>query len=369
MEEELVLTGEERIQTELRALYESRGYARYKMGKFEDYDLYYRNKDFLISDNIITFTDTNGKLKALKPDVTLSIVRSAGDVPRGVQKLYYNENVYRVSGNTHVYREIMQIGLECMGEVDEFCIAETLVLAAESLKRISPQWTLTVSHLGVVSDLLDRLGLTGEARAAAMRFVGSKNCHELLELCAGEQCDMALAETLAEVICLHGTGGDVFPMLRKLGCDAGAAEQLERLSAVLAAAGIYENVCFDFSMVSDMRYYNGIVFKGYIYGIPAGVLSGGQYDRLMKRMKRSSKAIGFAVYLDMLDRLEESPPAYDVDYLLLYEPGADPAEVYRVSEGLRGHGSVMTAPAVPENLRYRKLVHFAEERADRDGDA
>ena len=83
----------ERILFALRSLYDKYGYSRYKMNKFEEYDLYARNKDFLISDRVITFTDTTGKLMALKPDVTLSIVKNTKDDGNTVQKLYYNENV------------------------------------------------------------------------------------------------------------------------------------------------------------------------------------------------------------------------------------------------------------------------------------
>ena len=69
----------------LRSLYSKYGYKQYKMRKFEEYDLYVRNKDFLISDSVITFTDTNGKLMALKPDVTLSIVKNTKDSDGSVQ--------------------------------------------------------------------------------------------------------------------------------------------------------------------------------------------------------------------------------------------------------------------------------------------
>ena len=69
----------------------------------------------------------------------------------------------------------------------------------------------------------------------------------------------------------------------------------------LAAFGCKDHIIIDFSSVSDLRYYNGITFKGFINGIPGSVISGGQYDNLMKRMHRQSKAVGFAVYLDMLD--------------------------------------------------------------------
>ena len=124
----------EKVIFSLRSLYEKYGYSQYKMSKFEEYDLYARNKDFLISDSVITFTDTNGKLMALKPDVTLSIVKNSKDAPDFVQKLYYNENVYRVSKRSHAFQEIMQVGLECIGMVDDYCICEALMLAAQSLR-------------------------------------------------------------------------------------------------------------------------------------------------------------------------------------------------------------------------------------------
>ena len=79
--EDRVMDPRERIGFLLRSLYAGYGYNRYRMGKFEEYDLYSRNKDFLFSEGVITFTDTNGRLMALKPDVTLSIVKNRKDTP------------------------------------------------------------------------------------------------------------------------------------------------------------------------------------------------------------------------------------------------------------------------------------------------
>ena len=79
-------TNEERAVSALGELYRRFGYRHYKMSKFEEYDLYGRNKEFLISDNVITFTDTNGRLMALKPDVTLSIIKNGQDSD-GMQKV------------------------------------------------------------------------------------------------------------------------------------------------------------------------------------------------------------------------------------------------------------------------------------------
>ena len=112
-----ILKNEEKILFSLRELYSKYGYQHYKMNRFEEYDLYIRNKDFLLSDQIITFSDRSGRLLAMKPDVTLSIIKNIQDAPDGVQKLYYNENVYRLSAKTKQFKEIMQVGLECIGNI------------------------------------------------------------------------------------------------------------------------------------------------------------------------------------------------------------------------------------------------------------
>lgn len=88
MIDEKLLKSEERAIFNLRSLYRKYGYAPFKMSKFEEYDLYVRNKDFLVSDRVITFNDTNGKLMALKPDVTLSIIKNSDDAPNEKKKVF-----------------------------------------------------------------------------------------------------------------------------------------------------------------------------------------------------------------------------------------------------------------------------------------
>ena len=114
---------------------------------------------------------------------------------------------------------------------------------------------------------------------------------------------------MLELLHLYGSPDDVIEKLRKLCRDADFTEkgciddEVERLVDVITVfrdSPYRNNIIIDFSAVSDMNYYNGIIFRGFISGIPDGVLSGGQYDRLMKKMGRKSAAIGFAVYLDKL---------------------------------------------------------------------
>jgi len=151
----LDLQKEEEAVFLLRSLYEKYGFSQYKMNKFEEYDLYVQNKDFLISDGIITFTDTNGKLMALKPDVTLSIVKNSTEEEGCVEKVYYDENVYRVSSGSNSFKEIRQVGIECIGAVDFYQISEVLCLAAKSLKTLSEETVLDISDFGVLTELAE----------------------------------------------------------------------------------------------------------------------------------------------------------------------------------------------------------------------
>ena len=59
-----LLKSDEKTVFKLRSLYGKYGYSRFRMSKFEEYELYVQNKNFLTSDHIVTFTE-NGKLLAL----------------------------------------------------------------------------------------------------------------------------------------------------------------------------------------------------------------------------------------------------------------------------------------------------------------
>ena len=303
-----VLDAQERIGFRLRELYSNHGYSRYRMSKFEEYDLYSRNKDFLFSEGVITFTDTNGRLMALKPDVTLSIVKNTKDMDGGLRKVYYHENVYRVSDAEDGFREQTQVGLECMGAVDAACVAEVLKLAAESLGCCSANYVLEVSHLDILRALTDRVTPSEVLRRQMLQCAGEKNLHGIHRLCRENGVPEGAEDPLCRLLQLYGAPEDVMDGIREIAGEAGMAEAAEELAAAvgtLAGGDAAKRIQVDFSATGDMRYYNGITFRGFISGIPGSVLSGGQYDTLMRKMRRKDRAIGFAVFLNMLERLTE----------------------------------------------------------------
>ena len=314
-----ILKQEEKAVFALRQLYRQYGYLPYRMSKFESYEYYIQNKDFLVSDRIITFNDTNGKLLALKPDVTLSIIKNGEDCPGCKQKVCYNEHVYRVSGNTHQFKEIMQAGLECIGDIDLYDQFEVVSLAARSLALISGDFVLQISHLGILTAVLDRVCPDKGFQQRAIDCLKSKNTHDLARLCQeyGAQEDL-----LVQLAGAYGRRSSVIEQLEAMGCGGEALEELKALSALLDSLPWGEKIHFDFSVVNNRKYYNGILFRGFVEGVPEGVLSGGEYDGLMERMHRREKAIGFALYPDLLERLEPSETTPKPDCTLLYPQDA-----------------------------------------------
>ena len=285
----------------LRTLYRQYGYTRYRTSRFEEYALYADNKAFLASGDIISFTGIGGKLMALRPDVTLSIAKTACDCGNGQTKLYYNENVYRSDGNE--FREHMQVGLECIGVMDCASMVEVLVLAKRSLESFGGRSCLDISHMGFISGMLKGTRLTHDQKKQLLMCVSGKNIPGLNKLCSEHGLSDGFRSRMTALTGVYGPIGDTIPILHGISNNEetdSALRELESVCGALQRSGAQRDINLDFSIVNDISYYSGIIFQGYIEGIPAKVLSGGRYDMLMQKFGKSSGAIGFAVYLDLL---------------------------------------------------------------------
>ena len=302
--EDGLLSNGEKMILELKKLYSDSGFSLYRMSKFEEYDFYAENKEFLVSDSVITFTDTNGKLMALKPDVTLSIIKNSDDQPSETRKLFYNENVYRSDRNAGVFKEILQTGLECFGKVTSQDMVEVINLAVRSLQLISKDSVLALSDLSLVEETLKDCDLSKKKLSEVLSALSARNIGELDQLCLKYEIAKEKNDLLVRLLNCHGRISEVKAELEKIikGYDLNPAfiDILSDLSGSKEA----ENIVVDFAVIDDISYYNGIIFKGYLSSLPEAVLSGGQYDNLMKKLSRKSKAIGFAVYTGLIEQNE-----------------------------------------------------------------
>ena len=335
------LKKQESVERSLASLYLGYGYKRYRMGNFEEYSFYMKNKNFLSSDKIITFNDLDGRLMALKPDVTLSIVKNAnaGD------KFFYIENVYRPTKNSG-YGEISQMGLETLGKVDVYTEAEVLELAAKSLSNIDENFVLDLSHMGLINILISKVE-DKVSKKELLGYLRSKNYSEAKEKFGDDLLLKAFFDCDLSYLSSYSSEANEY------------VKELEFLRDGLVKKNVKVNI--DFSLLNDEGYYNGIIFAGYVEKVPRPVLSGGRYDKLLSRLKKDFAGLGFALYLNELD-VYDVPDSFDCDVLIIYsEKTAEDA--FAKADELRAQGlSVRVTNEKSDLVKYRTLVDLGGEK-------
>ena len=347
------------LEEQLNQLYEGYGYRKFRMSKFEDYDLYAQNKDFLKKGHIITFTDVDGSLKALKPDITLSIMKNNnGDS----EKVYYNENVYREMGG--IFKEILQVGVESVGQIDPYAEAEVIALAAKSLKLLSEDYVLDLSDVSFVRCLLGGMGLDGRDQEKVLALIAQKNAPGIQALADQGILSAPDAQALQELMGIYAPLKEGIAQAGRLARTNESWEILRQLSAtasLLEAFGLNGQIRLDFSLVNSMDYYNGVIFQGFLPNIPFPALSGGRYDNLPRKMGKQVGAIGFALYMGRLEQYFSQERQYDADLLLTYGPDADLAKLAAFAEQIRSKGCTVRCereigPSAP--VRCRTKVRY-----------
>ena len=347
------------LEEQLNQLYEGYGYRKFRMSKFEDYDLYAQNKDFLKRGHLITFTYLDGSLKALKPDITLSIIKNnSGDS----EKVYYNENVYREMGGA--FKEILQVGVESVGQIDPYAEAEVIALAAKSLEILSEDYVLDLSDVSFIRCLLGGMNLSQGDQEQALALIAQKNAPGIQALADRVILSAQAGQAFQELLGIYAALKEGIAQAGRLARDNQSWEILRQLSvtaSMLEAFGLNGRIRLDFSLVNSMDYYNGVIFQGFLPNIPFPALSGGRYDNLPRKMGKQVGAIGFALYMGRLEQYFSQERQYDADLLLTYGPDADLAKLAAFAEQIRSKGCTVRCeremgPSAP--VRCRTKVRY-----------
>mgnify|MGYP004652620893 FL=1 len=314
------LINENSIVSNLINIYERFGFKKIKLSKFEDYNLYNNNKDFLQTEHILTFMNLNGNLKSLRPDVTLSIVKKVlKDNEKETQKIYYIEDIYKIVSNE--YEEIPQVGVEIIGKLNNYSNLEIISMAIESLKSINKNYILEISNIDFISAIFDEINLEENLKIEILNNIYLKNKHDLEKL-LNKNVDNKYKKYILSFVELSGNYKDILKKLKSLIINKKmqkSYEELKSLSFVFELYNNFDKILLDFSIESQLGYYNGIIFKGYIKESNDIILSGGRYDKLLNKFNSNKNAIGFAIYMDKL--YEKNKTSDFIDILILYKSG------------------------------------------------
>ena len=291
------------VQSALTGLFESKGYAEISTPEVEYYDLFLQSGNPLPQESMLKIVDRSGKIMVMRPDCTTPIARVAATKLKAVplpQRLYYNETVFR-SGVEHRggSSEIAQCGVELIGAGGEEADLEVLSLAVESLRCATIQSChIELGHVGLFRAMADQLGLEKPKVETMRSLIEGKHFAALGDLLAPYTGSPAY-ELLSRLSRLFG-GPEVLEEAERLVGKRPELQYLKRLYQCLEEAGYGAMIRFDLGLVHQIDYYTGVVFRGYVEGAGAPVLSGGRYDNLLGAFGRPAPAIGFAVDADMM---------------------------------------------------------------------
>ena len=310
------------VLLDIRKMYDLYGYKRISLPSFEEYDLYNENKDF-IDRNVLTVMSPNGKLLALRPDITLSVAKKISkEQSLKYSKIYYQENTYNLTKYVG-YEEDEQLGIELIGKESTFLDFEIVDLAVKSLDIINEKSLIVLSHAGFISSIFDNLNLEYEVKEEIFDCINKKNSHDIKKILENNKF---ISENMKELIYkipgLSGDLDDITKKLSKYGINDNIKKillELKQLNNLLLKFHKRSKIVFDFSVIKNLNYYNGIILQGYIEGFPNVILTGGRYDRLFEKFGVDTGAVGFAILTDSLKGYYKDEDKNDFEILIAYD--------------------------------------------------
>ena len=306
----------------IRKMYDSYGYKKISLPSFEEYDLYNENKDF-IDRNVLTVMSPNGKLLALRPDITLSVAKKVSkDQSLKYSKIYYQENTYNLTKYVG-YEEDEQLGIELIGKESTFLDFEIINLAVKSLDIINKKSMIVLSHAGFISSIFENFDLEYETKEQILDCINRKNSHDIQKILKkNEHISENVKKLIYKIPELSGNLENIEKELLKYEINDNTKKilsELKQLNSLLMKFYKKSKIVFDFSVVKNLNYYNGIILQGYIEDFPNVILTGGRYDKLFEKFGVDTGAVGFAILTDGLKGYYKDTDKKDFEVLIAYD--------------------------------------------------
>ena len=271
------------------------------------YDLFEQGMGQREAQRGFRFTDNDGRLLALRPDVTSSVARMAATLlserPRPL-RFCYAAPVFRQQTQSHAEwrRENTQLGCELIGTNGKEADLEMLRLAAEILSRLNleSRYCITINNVEIFNGVAAQMNLTPAAREQLRRLIDTRAAAELRRFL--QDYDQREGYAFSEPTQLTGKR-DVLQMAHSLITNERsvvALKSVDELWTEIEALGLQDAFEIDLGDVSSLDYYTGLSLKIFVHGAGMSVGRGGRYDGLTGNFGRAEPAVGFVLNLDAL---------------------------------------------------------------------
>lgn len=295
------------LENHLRQVLNAYGYRDIETPAFEFFDVFSREVGTIPSRELYKFFDREGNTLVLRPDFTPSIARAASKYFMNEEepiRLCYQGNTF-VNNSSYQGRlkETTQLGAELIGDGTPEADAEIIAMAVDTLQKAGlREFQISVGHIQFFASLVKAAGLDEATGEELKQLIRNRNNFGVEKLLSEKEIDAGLKEIFIALPGLFG-GEEVLEQALSMTEGMEAAAAIQRLREVMEILKVYElerYVSFDLGMLGNYRYYTGVIFRGYTYGIGDAVIKGGRYDTLLKHFGKDAPSIGFVVVINQL---------------------------------------------------------------------
>lgn len=293
------------VENRLHAYMHLYGYEDIQTPTFEFFDVFSKEIGTTPSRELYKFFDKEGNTLVLRPDFTPSIARCAAkyfcDELIPLRFCYVGNTFTNTSNLQGKLKESTQMGAELIGDSSVEADAEMISLVVKSLQDIGLQrFQISIGEVEYFKGLCEEAGLNEETEMNLRACISGKNYFAAQELLKERDVKEPYNSRLLKIADMFGNMcslSEAKTMVNnKRSLDA--IQRLEKLNEVLRAYGVAEYISFDLGLLSKYKYYTGVVFKVYTYGVGDAIVKGGRYDNLLSQFGKESPAVGFCMLID-----------------------------------------------------------------------
>jgi ATP phosphoribosyltransferase regulatory subunit len=320
----------------------------------------------------LRFLDRDGRLLALRPDVTTAVARVVAQRYReaaSTLRLSYYTTIFREEASMRgSEREYDQAGAELIGDASLRADAEVIALLADALVRCGLLATeIDIGHVGYIAGFIAELPEAAREAVDAAARGGDLVGTVALARSAGMPPSRVAA---LERGFRHRSTDLAGPRVDAPAASQRALDTLDALRPLLEAAGIGGAVSFDLGFVPALSYYTGVVFQVTVPDLGYPIAAGGRYDGLLARFGADRPATGFGVAIPHLHQALVAGgwqvPAGSP--LLVLTRHQNDATTLRVATALRAAGIAVVIGEVAETagreIRRARVIDDASVEYD-----
>jgi ATP phosphoribosyltransferase regulatory subunit len=294
-----------KIEEKIRKIALKWGYGEVITPTIEYFDFVSRGIGESRKESMIRFFDDDGQVLGLRMELTAPIARMAamrfsqGDFPL---RLFYMANVFSKANQfAGKRRERLQAGVEIVGSGSLKSDFEAVALLINLLNEVMLNgYQIGLGHIDVIDSALEETFGDLEMAKKLKKSLLLKNLVDV-----SRQLPEKKRQSLLELISLKGNDEVIIEASSLFGSDKykSGLDKLDHVYKELEKSGYGDRIFIDLGIVRSFDYYTGLVFEGYALGSGVPICGGGRYDNLMSYFGIDSRAVGFAIDVDIIHEL------------------------------------------------------------------